>query len=223
MFGNIKKGMINMRCPVDKISIVRGFSKGHKGIDYGWYSVGNENQPVYACEDGIVIYNRHQTTGGYVIHILHDFGEGGFYVSEYGHLLKNSQRVKEGDRVKKGQMIARMGRSGICTGNHLHFGFYRGSSINYNDKSRFLDPLRFLNVYNGQEINEKSKDQMWHVREVAGVKDEPLLVHNKPNYNKSSVCGGLNNGDIVEYYGVYNGMAVINTIVGRWCSNKYIK
>lgn len=212
-----------MRCPVDKISIVRGFSNSHKGVDFGWYSKGNENQNVYACEDGVVIYNRHQITGGYVIQILHDFGEGGCYVSEYGHLLKNSQRVKEGTRVKKGQVIAKMGRSGICTGNHLHFGFYRGSSINYSKKQNFLDPLRFLNIYNGQVANETAVNKIWHVREVVGVKDDPLLVHNQPNYSKSSVCGELHNGDIVEYYGTYNGMAVINTILGRWCSNRYIK
>lgn len=216
-----------MRVPVDYISIVRGFKNTgvnkHYGVDFGWYSNGHENQNVYACDDGVVIYNRHQISGGYVIQILHDYGEGGYYVTEYGHLLKNSQRVKEGQKVKKGQVIAKMGKSGVCTGYHLHFGVYRGSSINYNKKANFLDPIRFLNVYNGQEINEKSKDKIYHVKEVKGVPSEPLLVHNQPNTKKSSVCGGLNNGDIVEFYGTYNGMAVINTIVGRWTTNKYIK
>lgn len=216
-----------MRCPVDKISIVRGFKdtgvNKHYGVDFGYYSEGNENQPVYAVDDGVVIYNRHQISGGYVIHILHDYGEGGYYVTEYGHLLKGSQRVKEGTRVRKGQMIARMGKSGICSGPHLHFGVYRGAKINYNKKANFLDPIRFLNRYTGQICTKEAENMIYHTKEVCGVKDAPLLVHNKPNYNKSSVCGGLNNGDIVEYYGIYNGMAVINTIVGRWCSNKYLK
>ena len=216
-----------MRTPVDKISIVRGFKNTglnkHYGIDFGWYSKGNENQPIYAAEDGVVIYNRHQASGGYVIHILHDFGEGGFYVTEYGHLLKNSQRVKEGTRVKKGQMIAKMGKSGICSGYHLHFGVYRGSKINYNKKANFLDPIRFLNRYTNQEATKDAEEKIYHTRVVQNVKDEPLLVHNQPNTNKSSVCGELHNGDIVEYYGTYNGMAVIDTIVGRWTTNKYLK
>lgn len=216
-----------MRCPTDKISIVRGFKDSgankHYGVDFGYYSKGNENQPIYAADDGVVIYNRHQITGGYVIHILHNYGEGGYYVTEYGHLLKNSQRVKEGDRVKKGQMIARMGASGICTGPHLHFGVYRGSAINYNRKENFYDPLRFLNRYTNQVATKDAEEQIYHTKVVQGVPSEPLIVHNKPNYNKSSECGGLNNGDVVEYYGTYNGMAVINTIVGRWCSNKYLK
>lgn len=210
-----------MRCPTDKISIVRGFSNSHKGVDFG--NQGDLNQPIYAADDGVVIYNRHQITGGYVIHILHNYGEGGYYVTEYGHLLKDSQRVREGDRVKKGQMIARMGRSGICTGNHLHFGVYRGSAINYNRKENFLDPLRFLNRYTNQVATKDAEEKIYHTRVVQGVPSEPLMVHNRANYNKSSECGELFNGDVVEYYGIYNGMAVINTIVGRWCSNKYLK
>lgn len=216
-----------MRVPVDYISIVRGFKdtgvNKHYGVDFGYYTSGKENQNIYAADDGVVIYNRHQISGGYVIHILHDYGEGGFYVTEYGHLLKNSQRVKEGQRVKKGQVIAKMGKSGVCTGYHLHFGVYRGSSINYNKKSNFLDPIRFLNRYTNQVATKDATAKIYHTKEVCGVQDDPLLVHNKPNYLKSSVCGELHNGDVVEYYGIYNGMAVINTIVGRWCSNKYLK
>lgn len=216
-----------MRVPTNKISIVRGFKNTglnkHYGVDFGYYSSGNETQPVYAADDGVVIYNKKQVSGGYVIHILHNYGEGGYYVTEYGHLLKNSQRVKEGQRVKKGQQIARMGKSGICTGYHLHFGVYRGSSINYNKKANFLDPIRFLNRYTNQVATKEAEEKIYHTRVVEGVKDEPLLVHNQPNTKKSSVCGGLNNGDVVEYYGTYNGMAVINTIVGRWTTNKYLK
>lgn len=212
-----------MRCPTDKISIVRGFTNFHKGIDLGYYSKGNENQPIYAADDGTVIYSKYQASGGYVIHILHDYGEGGYYCTEYGHLLKNSQRVKVGDKVKKGQQIARMGKSGLCTGYHLHFGVYRGASINYSKKSNFLDPIRFLNRYTNQVATKDAESKIYHTKVVQGVESEPLLVHNKPNYQKSSVCGGLNNGDVVEYYGTYNGMAVINTIVGRWTTNRYLK
>lgn len=217
-----------MRVPVNKISIVRGFKdtgvNKHYGVDFGWYSKGNENQPVYAAEDGKVIYSKYQVSGGYVVHILHDYGEGGYYVTEYGHLLKGSIKVKVGQKVKKGQQIARMGKSGaLCTGYHLHFGVYRGASINYNRKANFLDPIRFLNRYTNQEANKDAESRIYHTRVVQGVKDEPLLVHNQPNTKKSSVCGGLNNGDVVEYYGTYNGMAVINTILGRWTTNKYLK
>ena len=216
-----------MRTPVDKISIVRGFKNTglnkHYGIDFGWYSKGNENQPIYATYEGTVIYNRKQTSGGYVIHILHDFGGGDYWVTEYGHLLKGSQKVKEGQKVKKGQMIAKMGKSGICTGYHLHFGVYRGRNINYNKKANFVDPIRFLNRYTNQVATKDAESKIYHTKTVQGVEDQPLLVHNQPNTDKSSVCGELYNGDVVEFYGLYNGMAVIDTIKGRWTTNKYLK
>ena len=219
-----------MRFPTNYISITQGFKDSginkHYAIDLGWY--GKEcgyNQPIYACEDGKVIKIEYQVTGGYVIQIRHDFGNDGYYVSSYGHLQKGSIKVKLNQNVKKGQQIANMGKTGICTGYHLDFAIYRGYNINYKTKQYFVNPLRFLNMYDGQVALKKTLDnyKLYHTKVVKGVKDEPLLVHNQPNYNKSSVCGGLYNGDVVEYYGTYNGMAVINTIGGRWCSNKYIK
>ena len=85
-----------MRLPVNLTNVRKKFSKTHKGIDFGFDSkVLGKNQPIYASEDGVVIYNRHQVSGGYVIHIKHNNG----YVTEYAHLKKNSQKVKEGQNV----------------------------------------------------------------------------------------------------------------------------
>ena len=103
-----------MRSPVNYISITQTYSTKHKGMDFGWYSDKHHNQWVYAVDDGVVIYNRHQISGGYVIHIKHDNG----YVSEYGNLLKDSQQVHEGDKVKKGQKIAKLGKIGRAHSSH---------------------------------------------------------------------------------------------------------
>ena len=59
-----------MRCPVNYAGVVQKFHSKHKGVDFGWNSkYGGSNQPVFASDDGIVVYNRYQTTGGYVIGI----------------------------------------------------------------------------------------------------------------------------------------------------------
>lgn len=88
-----------------------GASSDHKGVDI---SVP-EGTNVYACEDGkVTIAMNSQSAGNY---IAIDHGNG--YVSKYMH---NSQlKVKVGDKVKKGDVIALSGNTGISTGAHLHF------------------------------------------------------------------------------------------------------
>ncbi len=88
-----------------------GASSNHKGIDI---SVP-EGTNVYACEDGkVTIATNSKTAGNY---IAIDHGNG--YVSKYMH---NSQlKVKVGDKVKKGDIIAVSGNTGVSTGAHLHF------------------------------------------------------------------------------------------------------
>lgn len=211
--------------PVNYISLTQGFKNTgvgrHYGLDLGWYSQDKKNQPVYACDDGIVIYNRHQVSGGYVIHIKHNNG----YVSEYGHLLKNSQLVLEGHKVKKGQQIARMGNSGLSTANHLHFGIYKGDKINYSKKQNWVNPLDYVNMYDGQVCNAKTEGKIKHTKHAKGIPSEPLLVHNQPNYKSSTVVKDykIYNGDEVEYYGTENGLAKIDNCKKYYTSNKYIK
>lgn len=138
-----------MQYPVNYIYISQGYSTSHRGIDLGWSSkYGGRNQPIYAIEDGIVIYYKYQSSGGYVIHIRHDNG----YVSEYGHLKKGSIRVAVGSKVRKGEQIANMGNTGKVTGNHVHLGLYKGRVIDYNDKSKFVDPTLYLYATKSQVI-----------------------------------------------------------------------
>ena len=206
-----------MKLPLNYTAIKQGFSKSHKGIDFGWKK-GHNNQWIYACDDGEVIYNRHQVTGGYVIHIRHNNG----YVSEYGHLLKNSQQVKEDMVVKKGQKIAKMGKSGICTGEHLHFGLYKGKTINYKDKSKFVNPCYYLNVYDGQELNDADKHRIKHTKKAYNIPSEPLRIRYQNKNGK--VVGSIYNDDQVETYGLnYEGWNIVDNIRDYVCSNKYLK
>lgn len=205
-----------MKLPLNYTGIRQGFTSRHKGIDFGW-TKGHQNQWIFACDDGEVIYNRHQVTGGYVIQIRHSNG----YVSEYGHLLKNSQVVKEGMTVKKGQKIAKMGRSGICTGNHLHFGLYKGKSINYKDKSKFVNPLFYLNVYDEQHLSD-DKNKIKHTKKAYNIPSEPLRIRYQNKNGK--VVGNIYNGDQVETYGLnFEGWNIVDNLRDYVCSNKYLK
>lgn len=202
-----------MRCPVNYVSVTQEFGK-HKGVDLGW--AAHRGQPIYACEDGVVIYNRHQITGGYVIHIRHDNG----YVSEYGHLKKDSQLVHEGDHVKKGQQIASMGATGIVTGEHLHFGLYKGTKINYNDKSKFVNPLKYINLYEGQVAYNKKAEQINRTKRTTAK--DGLNVRKGPHVSYD-IVETLPYNSQVENYGKKNGWLCIDNIKNYYVAGNWVK
>ena len=150
-----------MRCPTNQIGIVKNksgkfnkFSLTHKGVDFGWDSKhGVANQPIYACEDGIVVYKKYQSSGGYVLGIYHEKYN---MTSEYGHLKKGSIIVALNTRASKGQMIASMGGTGKVSGNHLHFGLQKGKGLKYGLLAKWVDPLKYLTVYYGQASSKSA-------------------------------------------------------------------
>ena len=109
--------------------VIKGFqakASGKKGIVIG----GRAGQPVRAAEAGKVVYAGSGLVGyGRLIIIKHNND----FLSAYGHNSK--LRVHEGDRVRKGQVIAEMGSSGTNR-VQLHF------EIRY--QGRPVDPLRYL-------------------------------------------------------------------------------
>lgn len=83
----------------------------HTGIDIS----AAKGSSILAVEDGTVIMAT--TNGGYGLCIKVDHGGG--LVTLYAHC--DEMLVKKGDKVKKGDLIARVGTTGRSTGNHLHF------------------------------------------------------------------------------------------------------
>lgn len=87
----------------------------HQGIDIAV----DENTDVYAARSGTVEFSGYSKTYGNEVKIDTDDG----YETIYAHL--NKACVKDGDKVKAGQLIAYSGNSGDSTGPHLHFGIYK--------------------------------------------------------------------------------------------------
>lgn len=115
--------------------------KFHAGVDMA----GRIGDPIYATGDGVVEkteYSRARTGYGSQIVINHGFG----YKTRYAHL--NKIHVQRGDSIKRGQLIADMGNTGISTAPHLHYEvIYRNSHvnpINYFDKNMSAEAYKSL-------------------------------------------------------------------------------
>ena len=90
----------------------RGSAAMHPGIDLA----GPYGTPIYATADGTVL-RAGWNNGGYGNLIEVDHGRG--IATRYGHL--SQVLVHAGDRITRGQLIARMGSTGRSTGSHLHY------------------------------------------------------------------------------------------------------
>ncbi|HRK56914.1 MAG TPA: peptidoglycan DD-metalloendopeptidase family protein [Burkholderiaceae bacterium] len=107
--------------------VLQPFAEGKsKGIDIA----GEEGDPVLAAQDGQVVYSGNSLKGfGNLIIIKHE----GDFVSAYAHNREN--KVAHGQTVKKGQLIAELGRTDTSSPK-LHFEIRR--------KGKPVDPVSFL-------------------------------------------------------------------------------
>ncbi len=104
----------------------RRWGRNHNGIDVA----GSYNEPIKAADGGVVTYSGWMSGYGNYVVINHENG----YQTAYGHCA--SLDVGVGDRVAKGDVIAKMGNTGRSTGTHLHF------EVRKNGK--YVDPLKYV-------------------------------------------------------------------------------
>jgi murein DD-endopeptidase MepM/ murein hydrolase activator NlpD len=109
----------------DTWGAARSGGRRHQGIDI----FARRNTPVLSVSDGVIIKVGWNALGGRVVMIV---GPGG-YRHYYAHLERFAAR-KEGDVVKRGDVVGYVGDSGNARGTptHLHYGIYRfsGGAIN---------------------------------------------------------------------------------------------
>ena len=98
----------------------------HTGIDID----GNTGDPVKAAADGEVLYAGWLKGYGQIVILDH----GGSLSTVYAHMSRIN--VEEGQRVRRGHVVGRVGSTGTSTGSHLHF------EVRVNGDAK--DPLRYL-------------------------------------------------------------------------------
>lgn len=162
------------RYPTNYISITNGFHLG-KSLDFGW--CGHHNQPIYSIGNGKVYRVEFQKTGGNTIFIEHTNGN----ISCYGHL--DTVNVTKGQSVNMGDKIGTMGATGICKGEHLHFGIYSSKKKNIY-KNADINPFDVCYVYPNQDaskVNETYKKKLKYFEDakIWEVGDYTLLGNDK--------------------------------------------
>ncbi len=92
---------------------ILGFNKMHRGTDFA----APTGTPIMASGSGTVTRARWCGGGGNCVKIRHN----STYETIYAHMSKFARGIKEGKKVKQGQIIGYVGSTGMSTGPHLHY------------------------------------------------------------------------------------------------------
>jgi murein DD-endopeptidase MepM/ murein hydrolase activator NlpD len=126
--------------------------KHHNGTD-----IWSPHEPciIEAPYDGKVLEAKKSTAAGggfgnYVI-LLHKI-DGKFYTTLYAHMKDGSIKVKKGQKVEAGQMLGKMGTTGMSTGKHLHWELRLGKSHIWDANGKnYIEPIGFFKALIAKE------------------------------------------------------------------------
>ena len=92
---------------------ILGYNKMHRGTDFAAPS----GTPIMASGSGVITRSRWCGGGGNCVKIKHN----STYETIYAHMKNFAKGIREGKKVKQGQIIGYVGSTGLSTGPHLHY------------------------------------------------------------------------------------------------------
>ncbi len=134
-----------------RIDPVYKIPKFHAGLDF----TASQGTPIYATSDGVVKMSGN-SGNGYGNHVIINHGFG--YETLYGHMVRI--KARQGQSVKRGEVIGYVGSTGKSTGPHCHYEVHRnGTPVDpiyyfYND----LTPAQFDRILKLAAANNQSFD-----------------------------------------------------------------
>lgn len=132
-----------------RIDPVYGTPKMHKGLDF----TAAQGTPIYATGDGIATVPGYSASG-FGNHVIINHGYG--YETLYGHMVR--VKARNGERVKRGEVIGWIGSTGKSTGPHCHY------EVHINGEA--VDPVYFF--YN--DLNAEQYDRLLKIAATGSAK-----------------------------------------------------
>jgi murein DD-endopeptidase MepM/ murein hydrolase activator NlpD len=108
---------ISSRYTMSRFHPVQKRWKAHLGTDFA----APKGTPIRAVGDGLVQEAQYRSNNGNYVKIRHN----GTYTTQYLHMSRIADGVRAGTRVRQGQTIGYVGSTGLATGPHLCYRFWR--------------------------------------------------------------------------------------------------
>ncbi len=142
--------------------------KAHKGTDFA----APKGTPIRAVGDAIVSEARYSKYNGNYVKLKHNTT----YSTQYLHMSKIAKGVKTGSKVKQGQTIGYVGSTGLATGNHLCYRFWKNGVQ--------VDALK-VNIPPSEPISEANKENFKAVRNMLRQQLDSIYFQQLPSVNET--------------------------------------
>ena len=123
--------------------------RDHLGTDYA----APTGTPIMSVADGEVIEARWGKNNGRYVKIVHN----NIYSTQYLHMSRFVKGLKKGKKIKQGEIIGYVGSTGLATGPHVCFRFWRNG--------KQVDPYKQNDLPEGDPISKKHFDSFSYVKE----------------------------------------------------------
>ncbi len=125
----IKYGRISSKYNLERVHPVKKVKIPHLGTDYA----AKEGTEIYSVADGTVTIAGFKTNNGNYVKIKHS----NVYSTQYLHMQDFAPGIKPGKRVKQGDVIGYVGSTGLATGPHVCFRFWKnGKQVDHYKEGR---------------------------------------------------------------------------------------
>ncbi|MCC9166908.1 peptidoglycan DD-metalloendopeptidase family protein [Pontibacter harenae] len=165
---------ISSRYTMNRYHPVQKRYKPHLGTDFA----APRGTPIRTVGDGVVLEARYTRGNGYYVKVKHNKT----YTTQYLHMSKFAKGIKAGARVKQGQTIGYVGSTGLATGPHLCYRFWKNG--------KQVDAL-------GVKLPSANPVEKKHQEEFAALKEQTINQFNAIDV-KSAKQGLLATGEQKE-------------------------
>lgn len=137
----LKYGRISSKFNKNRVHPVLKVTKAHLGTDFA----APHGTPIIATADGVVLEAASSKYNGNYVKIKHN----GTYSTQYLHMSRFAKGIRKGTKVKQGEVIGYVGSTGLATGPHVCYRFWKNGT----QVDPFRENLRFAR---GLEAKDKT-------------------------------------------------------------------
>ena len=154
----VKFSRISSRFSYKRFHPVQKRNKAHLGTDYA----APKGTPIYSTANGIITHAKYSKYNGNYVKVKHN----SVYTTQYLHMSKIKRGIRPNVRVKQGDVIGFVGSTGLATGPHVCYRFWKnGKQVDpYRQKLPKSEPIKKANLTKYEKIKKGMVKELQEVK-----------------------------------------------------------